>query len=29
MAAKKNANTALQQKLKVQAKLYDSGFKTE
>lgn len=29
MAAKKNANTALQQKVKVLAKLYDSGCKTE
>ena len=29
MAAKKSANTALQQKVKVLAKLYDSGCKTE
>lgn len=29
MAAKKSANTALQQKVKVLAKLYDSGYKTE
>mgnify|MGYP007134819943 FL=1 len=29
MAAKKNANTALQQKVKVLAKLYDYGCKTE
>ena len=29
MATKKNANTALQQKVKVLAKLYDSGCKTE
>ena len=29
MAAKKNANTALQQKVKVLAKLYDSGCKTQ
>ena len=29
MAAKKSVNTALQQKVKVLAKLYDSGCKTE
>jgi len=29
MAAKKSTNTALQQKVKVLAKLYDSGCKTE
>ena len=29
MASKKGANTALQQKVKVLAKLYDSGCKTE
>ena len=29
MATKKSANTALQQKVKVLAKLYDSGCKTE
>ena len=29
MAAKKSANTALQQKVKVLTKLYDSGCKTE
>ena len=29
MAAKKSANTALQQKMKVLAKLFDAGCKTE